>query len=212
MRVMLYDLAMPKLWNETIETHRSAVRAAILDATAALVAAHGLASVTMSQIAQDAGIGRATLYKYFPDVDSILAVWHERQIQAHLEHLAQVRDRAAGPARQLEAVLEAYAAISHSGHGVPDAARLHQGEHVGRAQQHLNEFLTDLLRKGAQAGVFRDDVSPDELAGYCLHALEAAATLTSPDAALRLVKVTMSGLQPPAPAGTTAALTSPDSA
>jgi hypothetical protein len=32
------------------------------------------------------------LYKYFPDVEAVLDVWHERQIQAHLEHLAQVRD------------------------------------------------------------------------------------------------------------------------
>jgi AcrR family transcriptional regulator len=56
---------MPKLWNETIEAHRREVRDAILDNTAALVAEHGLLSVTMSQIAEETGIGRATLYKYF---------------------------------------------------------------------------------------------------------------------------------------------------
>ncbi|MET1086090.1 MAG: TetR/AcrR family transcriptional regulator [Arthrobacter sp.] len=193
---------MPKLWNETIETHRSAVRAAILDSTAVLVGEQGVASVTMSQIAQSAGIGRATLYKYFPDVGAILTAWHERQVRAHLEHLAQVRDSNAGPARQLEAVLEAYAEVSHSGHGVPDAARLHQGAHVGHARRHLIDFLADLLRQGAQAGVFRDDVAPDELAGFCLHALEAAAGLSSREAVRRLVRVTMSGLQPPAPAVT----------
>ena len=43
-----------------------------------LAISHGLLSVTMSQVAEEAGIGRATLYKYFPDVESILAVWHER--------------------------------------------------------------------------------------------------------------------------------------
>ena len=63
---------MPKLWNETIEAHRRAVHEAILNTTAALVAEHGLRSVTMSQIAEEAGIGRATLYKYFSDVDAIL--------------------------------------------------------------------------------------------------------------------------------------------
>jgi AcrR family transcriptional regulator len=189
---------MPKLWDETIETHRGAVRTAILDATAALVGEYGLASVTMSQIAQSAGIGRATLYKYFADVDAILAVWHERQVQAHLEQLAQVRNSADSPERQLEAVLQMYAMISRSRHGGAEAARLHQSQHVSQAQQHLNDFLTDLLREGAEAGVFRDDVAPDELAGYCLHALEAAAGLTSREAALRLARVTLSGLKPPA--------------
>ncbi|TIU18274.1 MAG: TetR/AcrR family transcriptional regulator, partial [Mesorhizobium sp.] len=32
---------MPKLWNETIDAHRRAVRDASLDATGALVAKHG---------------------------------------------------------------------------------------------------------------------------------------------------------------------------
>ena len=192
---------MPKLWNETIETHRSAVRAAVLDTTAALVREHGLASVKMSQIAQSAGIGRATLYKYFPDVDAILVAWHERQIQEHLEQLARVRHSADGAGTQLAAVLETYAMNAHSRQGGAAAAQLHQLPHVGHAQQHLNEFLTDLLREGAEAGVFRTDVAPDELAGYCLHALEAAAGLTSRDAVHRLVNVTMTGLQPPGPAG-----------
>src|SRR5690606_24978374 len=39
---------VPKLWKDTIEEHRRSVRDATLDTTAALVAEHGLASVTMS--------------------------------------------------------------------------------------------------------------------------------------------------------------------
>ena len=86
---------MPKLWTETIEEHRRAVHGATLDTTAALVAEHGLASVTMSRIAAETGIGRATLYKYFPDVEAILAAWHARHVARHMEHLAAVRDQAA---------------------------------------------------------------------------------------------------------------------
>ena len=194
---MLYDSMMPKLWNETIETHRDDVRGAILDATAGLVGEHGVAGVTMSRIAQAAGIGRATLYKYFPDVETILVSWHERQIQAHLEQLIQVRDRTLGAWQQLEAVLQAYEFLSRSGHSDAGAARLHQSGHAGRAQQQLHGFLAELLRDGAEGGVFRTDVAPEELAGFCLHALEAAAGLGSHDAVLRLVKVTLAGLRPP---------------
>ncbi|XVV06649.1 TetR/AcrR family transcriptional regulator [Actinosynnema sp. CA-248983] len=88
---------MPRLWNDTIEDHRREVRDAILDATAALVAEKGLLAVTMSQIAEKTGIGRATLYKYFGDVEAILLAWHERQVGVHLNLLAAVRDTARGP-------------------------------------------------------------------------------------------------------------------
>jgi AcrR family transcriptional regulator len=105
---------VPKLWNETIDAHRHAVRKAILDTTWALATEHGLTSVTMSQIAEKTGIGRATLYKYFPDVEAILLAWHERQVAAHLQQLADIRDDAGDAGQRLDAVLEAYAFIPTS--------------------------------------------------------------------------------------------------
>ena len=96
---------MPKLWTETIEEHRRAVHDATLDTTAALVREHGLAAVTMSQIAAAAGIGRATLYKYFPDIEAILMAWHERDVLAHLQELAALADRPGRPLERLGAVL-----------------------------------------------------------------------------------------------------------
>ena len=125
--------SVPRLWNDTIQAHRAAVRDAILDTAAALVAEHGVFSVTMSQIAEATGIGRATLYKYFPDVEAILVAWHERQITTHLAQLEELRD----------------------------------------------------------------DVAPEELASYCLHALAAARRLPSKAAVRRLVTVILPGLQPP---------------
>ena len=53
-----------------------------------------------------------------------------------------------------------------------------------------------LLIESAAGGDIRDDVSPDELAGYCLHALDAAGDLRSMAAVRRLVTVTLAGLQP----------------
>ena len=196
----MYTGAVPRLWNETIKTHRAAVREAILDTTAALVAKYGLRSVTMSQIAEETGIGRATLYKYFPDVEAILLAWHERQITGHLGYLAEVRDQAGDPGERLEAVVEAYALISHETHGHHDtelAAFLHRDEQVARAQQQLRDMLRDLLTEGAQTGDVRDDVAPDELTSYCLHALTAASSLPSEAAVRRLVTVTLDGLRFP---------------
>jgi AcrR family transcriptional regulator len=191
-----YAEPVPKLWNETIEAHRVAVREATLDATAALVAEHGLASVTMSRIAEDTGIGRATLYKYFPDVEAILVAWHERHITGHLAHLAEVRDQAGDSGQRLEAVLTAYAMIVHQRpHGTELAALVHRGEHVVRAQQQLRDFIRDLLAEDVHAGGLRADVAPEELASYCLYALTAASILPSKAAVRRLVTVTLAGLR-----------------
>ncbi|MBA3796751.1 MAG: TetR/AcrR family transcriptional regulator, partial [Chloroflexi bacterium] len=104
---------MPRLWNETIEAHRRAVIDATLDTTAKLVAEHGLRAVTMSKIAERTGIGRATLYKYFPDVEAILLAGHERHVAGHLAHLAELRDQPGDADSRLQAVLGAYALITH---------------------------------------------------------------------------------------------------
>jgi AcrR family transcriptional regulator len=191
---------VPKLWNQTIAAHRREVRGAIMDTTAALVAEHGLRSVTMSQIAEETGIGRATLYKYFPDVEAILRAWHERQVSGHLDQLATVRDQARDAAGRLEAVLEAYALISHQAHAHHDTelgAFLHRDEQLAPAQRQLRAMVRDLLAEGARTGDLRGDVAPDELASYCLHALAAASSLPSKAAVRRLVTVTLAGLRPP---------------
>jgi len=191
---------VPKLWTETIEAHRREVHDAILETTAALVTEHGLLSVTMSQIAEETGIGRATLYKYFPDVEAILLAWHDRQIAAHLAYLAEVRDRGAGAGERLEAVLEAYALLSrhprgHQDHGFAEV--LHRDARIGRAERQVHEMIRDLLAEAAKAGEVRADVPPDELATYCVHALATAGAHPSKAAVRRLVSVTLGGLRPP---------------
>jgi AcrR family transcriptional regulator len=193
----MYDRVVPKLWTDTIEEHRRAVQDAALDAVAALAREHGLAALTMSGIAAEAGIGRATLYKYFPDVEAVLIAWHERQIGRHLGQLAQVRDGAGSPAARLEAVLGRYAAIQHEHHGTELAALLHQGEHVARAHQQLQAFIAELIADGARAAEIRGDIAAGELAAYCLHALTAVGSAPSRAAVGRLLAVIMDGLRPP---------------
>lgn len=189
---------MPSLWNKTIAAHRHDVHEAIFNATVALVAKHGLRSVTMSRIAETTGIGRATLYKYFPGVEEILIAWHDQQVARHLAYLAEVRDRAGDPGERLEAVLVAYGRISQE-HGDNELTPLvHRGEHFAQAQERLGDLMQNLLIDAAQTGDVRDDIAPDELASYCVHALAAAKGLPSDAAVRRLVEVILAGLRPSA--------------
>ncbi len=153
--------------------------------------------------AERTGIGRATLYKYFPDVEAIPAAHHERHVTGHLARLArlaELRDQPGGAGERLEAVLEQYALICYHRrrHGTEELATLlHRGEHVAHAQERLLALFRDLLREVAETGGLREDVAPDELASYCLHALPAAGSLPSEEAARRLVTVTLAGLRSP---------------
>ena len=187
--------AMPRIWSDTIDAHRRAVREAVLDATADLVARHGVRGVTMAAVAEAAGIGRATLYKYFPDLNAILLAWHERHVAARLERLTAMVETGDDPLEGLHAVLTAYALSERHSAELPE---LHGAAHASLARQQLLGFVRDLVSEGVAGGTLRDDVPAVELAGYCLHALAAARAAPSKDAVRRLVDVTMTGLTKPA--------------
>lgn len=193
----LYASFVPKLWSETIEEHRVQVRDAILETTADLVAEQGLRAVTMSQIAERAGIGRATLYKYFPDVEAILVADHDRHVEAHLEQLEALADQSADALDRLAAVLEAYAMIRHhqARHGTELSPLLHRSDHIASAHQRLHGLFRRLLADAAEAGAVRVDVAAGELAHYCIGALDAAGRLPSKAAVRRLVTVTIGALR-----------------
>ncbi len=193
---------MPKLWDDTIEAHRRAVIDATLDSTAALVAEHGLRGVTMSQIAAATGIGRATLYKYFPDVGSILSAWHDRQVKQHLAQLVAIRDGVTDVGERLAEILTAFAQILRGARARHDIdvdliGKLHDTGQVGAARHELHTMIAGLLHDAAAAGSVRTDVPVEELASYCLHALTGAANLHSDAGVDRLVGLILSGLAGP---------------
>jgi AcrR family transcriptional regulator len=188
--------AMPKLWNDTIDAHKRNVRDSTLDATADLVTRKGLAAVTMSEIAQETGIGRATLYKYFPDVEAVLLAWHERQVHRHLESFRAIASGEGAPVVRLRNVLNAYGQMAHDHKGGDLASALHRGGHVGHARDHLTAFLSGLIAQAAAAGDIRSDVPAKELAAFCLSAVGGAADLPSKPAVERLVSITLAALRP----------------
>ena len=139
------------------------MRDAILDATLALVGERGPRAVTMADIAARAGIGRATLYKYFSDADAILRAWHEREIGRHLAEIGVLAEGPGEPGARLAAVLERYALNGQAGRGGHDAemaAVLHRDEQVAAARYRLRRLVAALVAEAAAADGVRDDVAP----------------------------------------------------
>ena len=193
-----YPRSVPKLWKDTVAEHRRDVRAAILDATWQLAAERGVLAVTMGQVAKQAGIGRATLYKYFGGVEQILVAAHTEHVNDHLTRLESARASAHSPADGLSQVLNGYARICfhRAKSAAPDLhGLLHSGEEYQRSQQQLLALFAVVLREAQHSGAARTDVNAEELAAYCVHALAAAAVAPSQAALDRLVGVVEAGLR-----------------
>jgi len=117
-------------------TLRDRIAAGILDTAAAVLAGRG-ESASMAEIADAAGVSRATLYRYFPTRDTLLNALAEAAS-------AELRDRIADAELDTIPVPEAiarltrgfvltgskYVALAHSGHKPPDAGQTQlTGEH-----------------------------------------------------------------------------------
>jgi hypothetical protein len=64
----------------------------------------------------------------------------------------------------------------------------------GRLQRQLLDLISGMVAEAAEAGVVRRDLSADEIASYCVHALGAAGDSASSAAVDRLVEVVWAGM------------------
>jgi cytochrome P450 len=71
---------------------------------------------------------------------------------------------------------------------------LHGDPQVDEAQRELHGMIRDLITEAVAAGSVRDDVPPDELAGYSIHALDAAGHAPSERSVARLVTLTLAAM------------------
>lgn len=177
-----------------MESHRDAVKDAVLDAVAELVADRGVPGLSMAAVAKQAGIGRATLYKYYTGMEAVLQAWHGRQVHQHLALLEEAAGREGSPLQRLEAVLVASAYASVHAEPGDMAAVLHAGEHVRHAREQVRDLMARLIREAATAGEVRNDVPAAELGDFCLHAVGAAPAATGA-ARGRLVHLALDALR-----------------
>jgi AcrR family transcriptional regulator len=182
------DVGVPRIWDESVASHKERLRATIIDATIALVRDRGRHDVAMSAVATRAGIGRATLYNYFPDVDHILAAYVVDEFDGFHAHLDAELANTVGPLARLTVVVRetiAYLASSRHQAGAsivglddfsPEAQRL-----VDAAMGGFRGRLAAVVAEGAEAGLLRSDLDRDFLTHGLHHLLNAARTATMAD-------------------------------
>jgi AcrR family transcriptional regulator len=175
---------------------RADTTARIIEATFALLAEHGLAGITMSAIATQAGIARQTLYNHFPDVDSIIAAAMAAHHRDDLQALAGMLATIPTATGRLEH-LARHTAVTAAQHGTLPA--LHQGlspaaQHAARDhEQQIRAMIRDTLDDGHQTGQLAAEIDPDVHAVLVHHLLHGAAELaaTHPDDLARITDATI---------------------
>jgi len=168
-------------WVDTLDEHRAAQREHILTAAFELLRERGMATMSMSAVAARAGISRATLYHYFPDMDALLSAWIGREIGAAVHELVQGALAIPDPLARIEQLVGAQTAIfAGSDHrlsaehlesetGSPAVRR-----EVAAQMAPLRELLADTLREAQTAGLLAAELEPALAADLVLGMLGAA--------------------------------------
>ncbi|MEA2002510.1 MAG: TetR/AcrR family transcriptional regulator [Actinomycetota bacterium] len=137
--------------------------ARIVHAALELIAERGLGGVTMSAIAETAGVARQTLYNHFPDIDSIVGTVIESHQAENINHLTALLSTVDSPADRLEHIIRQVAATSahhHPGLNVHHGLSASMQELIGRYDHSIRDLIESTLRDGHDRGDFREDLDP----------------------------------------------------
>lgn len=160
-----HNVSVPAAWNDTVADHRDRQRRLIIDATMGLVATRGLSDVSMAEVAKHAGIGRATLYKYFPGVEEIVAAHVLRIVEEHHASLevaiAELHDPLDAIRTALAILLGYFASNEHrtaSSSVNPEHFSPEIGTDVRAAFSRVHDLFARLVLEAQDAGCIRPDV------------------------------------------------------
>ena len=147
----------------------------ILDTLQELLKNHNLQSIAVSEIAERAGIGKGSIYYYFPSKDAILEALVERSYEKPLQTAKALAGRTEiSPFIRMAMIFEACRNSSsefiksenNKNSGTQEKSFLHQ-KYINHIITELKPVLAEIIRQGIKAGqiCFSD---PDALAEIVL--------------------------------------------
>lgn len=154
----------------------------IMAAAFALSAERGISGVTMSAVADQAGVARQTLYNHFPDVESIVVAAYELHHEANIAGLNQVLAAASGAVAKLAQFIRyQVAAVAHSHQGAVHESSLSPTarERIRLLHGEVVDMIKGILVDGVHAGALRSELDVDAAAGFTLHLLGGAGELVA---------------------------------
>lgn len=150
---------MPRIAAENVLEHRRLVRERIFAAFAELMAQGSYDAISMSKLAQRAGIGRTAIYHHFKDRDAVMVAFATHETSEYVASLQAQLAAYEQPADRLRIYVRNHLALGEKFHmgfgpqvygGLPAEARQEIREHVVAVEQ----VLAEILEQGAEQGVF----------------------------------------------------------
>ena len=92
---------MPKIIGESLASHRELTRARLFEALGSLMGEQSFESITMSQIAERAGVGRTAVYNHFADKEALLLAYMREVTSEFARILTQRLDAEPDPLMRL---------------------------------------------------------------------------------------------------------------
>jgi AcrR family transcriptional regulator len=156
---------MPKLVDHDRLRHR--IRAAAL----AVFAARGVKGTGLAHVADQLGIGRSSLYHYYPDKTSLLAdIARDLLAQEAAMFRAAVRE-SGSPRRRLEALIARLAGVLDEWAAVGPAVldlRSISSRQFRRFYRRIRQDLASLIAEGQRARQFTTRLEPDAAASLVI--------------------------------------------
>jgi AcrR family transcriptional regulator len=168
-------------------------------ATAAFAAAD--ASVPLEDIARAAGVGIGTLYRNFPTREALIEAVYATELD-EITRSAAVLLTELPPDAALRAWMDRYARFAElKQRGLIDTLRA--GWASGRiatptTRERVTGAIATMLTAGAEAGVLRADVDPDDVTALLLGAFVLTAPNSTREQTSRLLDLILAALRPAA--------------
>lgn len=166
-------------WQEQLADARSGLRHAIREAAVRLVGELGMPNVSMSAVAEEAGVSRQTLYNHYADLESIVTDAARNEIDLARGIIANVVESAPDAATALDIYVRGTLSsptrneIVISGAGMsPD-----RESEIFEMLEPIHQNLRDILRRGVEDGSFRSDVVPEDVSEVMFHMIGSGRRL-----------------------------------
>ncbi|SDH63207.1 DNA-binding transcriptional regulator, AcrR family [Sinosporangium album] len=156
---------MPRISAATIGEHRAQTRDRILEAVARLARRQGIDTISLTDVAGEAGITRTALYNYYPDKAALLLGFTERVTSYFIESYERELPSGASPADRLRAFVRLQLAglLAHPHPGPADLSATLGPDAYQRLADHvapMQRVLVDIIESGVEAGDFHADDVP----------------------------------------------------